>query len=437
MIAKLRPVEQRHNARTVPRSQLLEVIRIAINSARRERRGVGVLMLRVSPHDRLHLFTKDSMEAELQGVLSSLPDLLRPADCLCFVDARQVCVVLPNLTSTAQAFLASHKLSRGICEAINNAQAEWPGARPLIGIACYPEQAGDAESLLVQADAAAAEADQSESGICAYAKQVGDSTEAHLPQLRARILDLLSSNDFHVVYQPQVNLASGRCESAEVLLRATLPDGTALAPALLVAVAEHEGRVGALTSSVLNASLRQLSLWDRTGVRMRLSVNLSPHNLRDPDLPAVVARSLESWGVQGERLTLEIVESSMIHSFAEAASVLHRLKEVGVKLALDDFGTGYSCLAYLRQLPLDELKVDQAFVRGMHRSREDRQLVRAIIDLAHNFDLPAVAEGVEDDATLCALREMGCDLVQGYGISPGREASDFMSWLSCFAGRQA
>jgi EAL domain-containing protein (putative c-di-GMP-specific phosphodiesterase class I) len=145
-----------------------------------------------------------------------------------------------------------------------------------------------------------------------------------------------------------------------------------------------------------------------------------------------VARGLESWGIKSERLTLEIVESSMIHSFSEAASVLHRLKEVGVKLALDDFGTGYSCLAYLRQLPLDELKVDQAFVRNMQRSREDRQLVRAIIDLAHNFELAAVAEGVEDDSTLCILRDMGCDLVQGYGISPGREADDFAGWLACF-----
>jgi EAL domain-containing protein (putative c-di-GMP-specific phosphodiesterase class I) len=127
----------------------------------------------------------------------------------------------------------------------------------------------------------------------------------------------------------------------------------------------------------------------------------------------------------------------MIHSFTEAAASLRRLKNLGVKLSLDDFGTGYSCLAYLRQLPLDELKVDRAFVRNLNQSMEDRRLVQATIDLAHNFDLRSVAEGVEDQATLETLRDMGCDVIQGYVLSEALPADAFTRWFESFDNGQA
>jgi EAL domain-containing protein (putative c-di-GMP-specific phosphodiesterase class I) len=351
------------------------------------------------------------------------------------VNAGQVCIVLPDLANAAQALLAAYKLSRGMHEAAADTPGE-PWVRPLIGIACFPDQAEDEASLLMQADAAMAEAEASEEGIFLFPQDRMVEAAQQLPAVRGQILDALRFNDFRIAYQPQLHLASGRCDSVEALLRCTLPDGTLLSPPLLVAAAEQEGKVGALTAGILNTSLRQLSAWVRSGLSMRVSVNLSPHNLRDPDLPAVVARSLSSWGVDAAHLTLEIVESSMIRSFSEAASVLHRLKELGVKLAVDDFGTGYSCLAYLRQLPLDELKMDRAFVRNMLQSKSDRQLVQAMIDLAHNFDLHAVAEGVEDEPTLQALQEMGCDLVQGYAVSPALEAEGFASWIGAFPGQR-
>jgi len=415
----------------VRRSQLLAVVREAITKARSVQRGVAVLMICLKPKDRLRLFTQDQVEAHLEKAFAGLAQLLRPADLFCFVGAREVCVVLPDLAAAAQAFLAAHKLSRGVSETAR----ELPGdvwARALIGIACFPDQAEDADSLLMHADAAATRAEQSEDGICLFERQSDEGSDEQLPILRAQLLESLRSNAFHLAYQPQLDLANGRCESAEALLRATLADGTPLPPPLLVAAAEQEGRVGFLTGCVLNAALRQVSLWIRSGLSMRVSVNLSPHNLRDRDFPDVVARSLESWGVSADRLTLEIVESSMIHSFSEAAASLCRLKELGVKLAIDDFGTGYSCLAYLRQLPLDELKVDRAFVRSLNQSREDRQLVQATIDLAHNFDLRAVAEGVEDEATLRALQDMGCDMIQGYVLSPALPPERFAAWLDSF-----
>jgi len=188
---------------------------------------------------------------------------------------------------------------------------------------------------------------------------------------------------------------------------------------------------------VLHAALRQVSVWAGAGLPIRVSVNLSAHNLRDRGFPDLVARSLQTWGVNADRLTLEIVESSMIHSFTEAAASLHRLKNLGVSLSLDDFGTGYSSLAYLGQLPLDELKADRAFVRNMNRSLGDRRLVQATIDLAHNFDLRAVAEGVEDQETLETLRAMGCDLIQGHVLSAALPADAFTRWFEGFASQEA
>lgn len=420
----------------IERPRLLGVIREAVEGARRGRRIAAVLMLCLKPKDRLSLLTQDRSQARLEAALGRLPTLLRPVDLYCMVSLGQVCIVLPDLTNSAQALLAAYKLSRGMYDATSDAPGDsW--VRALIGIACFPDQADDEASLLMQADAAMMEAEASEDGIFLFPQDRNVEAAQQLPAVRGQILDVLRFNEFRIAYQPQLHLASGRCDSAEALLRCNLPDGTPLSPQLLVTVAEQEGKMGALTASILNGALRQLSAWARAGLSLRLSVNLSPHNLRDADLPAVVARSLSSWGVDPGRLTLEIVESSMIRSFSDAASILHRLKQLGVKLAVDDFGTGYSCLAYLSQLPLDELKMDRAFVRNLLQSKSDRQLVRAMIDLAHNFDLQAVAEGVEDAPTMAALKEMGCDLVQGYAVSAALEAEGFAKWFGSLTGQQS
>jgi EAL domain-containing protein (putative c-di-GMP-specific phosphodiesterase class I) len=392
-------------------------------------------MLRLRPKDRLSLFTQERWEARAEKEFIYLARLLRPADRYCIVDTLQLCIVLPDLAAAAQATLAAHKLSRAMTHSSRNLPGQAWG-RVLIGIACSPDHAGDVETLLMHADAAATQAEQHEDGIWLFDRRSPDGTGEQLPIAREEALEALRANAFSLAYQPQLDLRSGRCESVEALLRATSVDGRPLPPPLLVATAEEEGRIGFLTTSVLHAALRQVSVWAKAGLPMRVSVNLSTHNLRDRGFSDLVARSLATWGVSPGGLTLEIVESSMIHSFTEAAESLHRLKDLGIKLSLDDFGTGYSCLAYLRQLPFDELKVDRAFVRNLNQSREDRRLVQATIDLAHNFDLRAVAEGVEDEATVRTLQGMGCDMIQGHVLSQALPAEGFTRWLASFAGGQ-
>ncbi len=437
MAAWLLPKRQKQpGAQQMQRSHLVPVVGETIAKASAAKRGVAVLMLRLKPKDRIYLFTQERWEVQAEKEFVQLAQLLRPADRYCIVDTLQLCIVLPDLAAAAQATLAAHKLSRAMAHASRKLPGQSWG-RVLIGIACCPDHAEDAESLLMRADAAATQAEQHEDGIWLFDEGSTDGTDEQLPIAREEALDALRSNAFSLAYQPQLDLGSGRCESVEALLRATLADGRPLPPPWLVATAEAEGRIGFLTGSVLHAALRQVSVWSNDGLPMRVSVNLSTHNLRDRGFPDLVARSLATWGVNADCLTLEIVESSMIHSFTEAAASLHRLKDLGVKLSLDDFGTGYSCLAYLGQLPLDELKVDRAFVRNLNQSLEDRRLVQATIDLAHNFDLRAVAEGVEDEATLNTLQGMGCDIIQGHVLSEALPAEGFTRWLEGFASWQA
>ncbi len=428
-------MRRRPGERQIQRSQLVPAVAETIAKARSAKRCVAVLMLRLKPRDRLSLLTQEHIGAQAEQEFVQLAQLLRPADRYCIVDTLQLCMVLPDLAAAAQATLAAHKLSRAMMHASRRLPLIW--GRVLLGIACSPDHAEDAETLLMCADTAATQAEQREDGIWLFDERSPDGAAEAPPIVHAEALEILRSNAFTLAYQPQLDLASGRCESVEALLRATLADGRSLPPPLLVATAEEEGRIGFLTSSVLHAALRQVSVWASTGLPIRVSVNLSAHNLRDRGFPDLVARSLVTWSVNADRLTLEIVESSMIHSFTEAAASLRRLKNLGVKLSLDDFGTGYSCLAYLGQLPLDELKVDRAFVRNMNRSLGDRRLVQATIDLAHNFDLGAVAEGVEDQATLETLRDMGCDVIQGHVLSEALPADAFTRWVEGFASGQA
>jgi EAL domain-containing protein (putative c-di-GMP-specific phosphodiesterase class I) len=411
----------------IGRAQLLERIDAALRDAAEDSRLVAVLMVCVNAADRVFLLTQQQLTRRWSLAVDAVPDLLRKPDFFCRVGEHQFCVVLPGLASPAQALLAAYKITRAIAPCLADEWAE-DSARVLAGVACFPEHGDAGERLLRNADAAMQDAAGNEEGIVMFATLAHDEPIDLLPGLRDQVIDALRSDAYRLAYQPQLDLASGRCEGVEALLRCTLANGVPLPPTTLIAAAEREGRLGDLTNRVLNTALLQASAWRSAGVATRVSVNLPPDSLRDHELPSDIARTLEVWDSEPGILTLEIVESSMIHDFAQAADVLRDLKRLGVRLAVDDFGTGYSCLAYLRQLPLDELKIDRAFVCNVERSAGERQLVAAMIDLAHSFGMRAVAEGVEDQGTLELLREMGCDMIQGYVYSRPLEAADFLAF---------
>jgi EAL domain-containing protein (putative c-di-GMP-specific phosphodiesterase class I) len=202
----------------------------------------------------------------------------------------------------------------------------------------------------------------------------------------------------------------------------------------MIGIAERTGLIGSLTVWMLNAVLRHAASMQRDGQGPRFAINLSTRTLTDVELPTVVDQAMKTWGVNPATITLEITESSMIADAERSMAMLTRLKAVGVALSIDDFGTGYSSLTYLKRYPLDELKIDRLFVAGLLTDRGDRQIVRSVINLAHNFDLRAVAEGVEDAAGLEELRRLGCDLAQGFVISAPLPEKAFRDWWAVNAG---
>ena len=243
-------------------------------------------------------------------------------------------------------------------------------------------------------------------------------------ELRAAI----EKDELRLYYQPKVDLATGRLDSVEALVRWQHPTRGFMPPDQFIPLAEQTGLITPLSHWVLTAAVRQCRLWQDAGRPIRIAVNLSTRLLLRRDLVETITALLQAEGVQPRWLEVEITESAMMADPSRALSMLTRLHDMGVRLAIDDFGTGYSSLSYLKRLPVDEIKIDKSFVLDMPANNDDAAIARSIIDLGHNLNLSVVAEGVEDDATWHQLLAMGCDQAQGYYLSRPLPAADFAVW---------
>jgi EAL domain-containing protein (putative c-di-GMP-specific phosphodiesterase class I) len=244
--------------------------------------------------------------------------------------------------------------------------------------------------------------------------------DQHSPERLAVVGDLrraIDNDELALVYQPKVSLESGRCIGAEALIRWHHPQRGMVPPDQFIPLAEQTGLIQPLSRWVLSTALRQARAWHDAGVDIPIAVNLSMRDLHDPELPDTVAELLAKWDVAPTRLMVEITENGLMADPARALQTVIGLRTMGIRIAIDDFGTGYSSLAYLKRLPVDELKIDRSFVRELAADQDDLAIVRSTISLGHDLGLRIVAEGVEDAATLDLLAELGCDVGQGYHIS--------------------
>jgi EAL domain-containing protein (putative c-di-GMP-specific phosphodiesterase class I) len=259
------------------------------------------------------------------------------------------------------------------------------------------------------------------------------SVDRNSPQRLALIADLreaVERRDLLVAFQPKVDPATGVVTGAEALARWHHSVLGAVPPDEFIPLAEHSGLVRPLTLHVLELALRRRAAWARAGHDLNVAVNLSPNSLLDIELPDIVARLLAQTGNAPSTLTLEITESTILADPAGSMATLEKLHTLGVKLSIDDFGTGYSSLGRLRELPIHEVKIDKSFVKRIAADHRDRAVVRSAVQLGHALDLEVVAEGVEDHDTYEYLAREGCDVVQGYHISPPLPPDAFAEWLT-------
>jgi EAL domain-containing protein (putative c-di-GMP-specific phosphodiesterase class I) len=361
-------------------------------------------------------------EELIRRVASTLPD----HDYLGVPSPNEIWVVLPRLPSAVMAGLAASNLVAALEPPVVNDDGVVT-VRPIIGIALAARTGSTPLTMLK----AAANAER-------HARSVGHRYWLDVTNERNHLLDTeivaqlqraLARDGLAVFYQPKVDITTGKILGIEALIRWSGPQRLSIAPSMLVDAAEEYGLMPELTRFVLNTALREyVSVF--SGVDLgKVWVNISASMLRDATLPALLMQLTKVWGVSPHMLGLELTESTLLTDVEKSIATLNTLVGHGFSLAIDDFGTGYSSLAYLRRLPLSELKIDQLFVRNMGASLADKQIVRTIIDLAHNFQLAVVAEGAEHDVALTMLKEMNCDQVQGFVHTRPLPAGELVKWV--------
>jgi len=351
--------------------------------------------------------------------------VLRAGDVLSEFGRDDLICVLPAIPSSGVALLAAHKIMRVIGAPVRVDDGEIV-PRPAIGIAIHPEH-GDSPALLLQRAKIACQAALERPEHVAQYSDALEHTQAESLAYESRLRAALDEGQLDLVFQPQFRLTDRRIAGVEGLLRWDDAQLGAVEARKTIAVAESAGLINEVSWWVLNNALRHCAEFGERGLHIPVSINLSPQNLLERDLPDFIDRGLRTWDLSPDRLVLEITENAMLSAAAEVGETLTRLKDSGVRIALDDFGTGYSSMSSLSAIPLDELKIDRSFVHDLHLNAQHDRIVRSLIGLGHNLGLTVVAEGVEHEAAVQRLAELECDRMQGFHPGAPLAARDFLT----------
>jgi diguanylate cyclase (GGDEF)-like protein len=396
----------------------------------RERSGSVAVMLMDLDHfkeinDTLGHHFGDQLLKEIGPRLSTV---LRDNDLMARLGGDEFGVLLPDIPDQKVAVRIAERLMEELEHPITveGLALDVSGS---VGIAIFPTQSEDADTLLRRADVAMYAAKEAGGGYEMYHEEMDRHHPSRLT-LIGQVRPAIENNEFVVFFQPKVRLSDGRVAGAEALVRWQHPDRGLVPPDEFIPFVEKTVLLRPLTLYVFNDVLRQWRRWADDGIRMPVSVNLSPRSLLDNQLPDQIAELLARWEVPPRFLKVELTESFLMAESGRSAGVLDRLSDIGLGLSIDDFGTGYSSLSHLKRLPIDEIKVDRSFVTHMHQDSNDFMIVRATIELGRNLGLLVVAEGVEDLEAFDRLADFGCDEAQGYYISRPMPADAFTRWLS-------
>jgi diguanylate cyclase (GGDEF)-like protein/PAS domain S-box-containing protein len=353
---------------------------------------------------------------------------VRKSDTVARIGGDEYAVLLPAVGGEIEASRIAKKILTAF-ETPIEVRGSVFDVTPSIGIALFPQHGDDAESLHRRADIAMYVAKESMSGYAIYSEKTDRHRTGHLAMAQ-ELRSAIDKDELVLHYQPKAHLRTGLVTHVEALVRWRHPEKGMISPAHFIPLAERTGLIKPMTDKILDIALRQCREWRQLGTPMSVAVNLSTRTLQESFLADLVLSLLEKWEVDPSYLKLEITESSVLSDPDRVIDILESLQRKGVHFSLDDFGTGYSSLSYLRKLPVDEIKIDQSFVRDMVHNESDGEIVSATINLAHNLGRQVVAEGIEDRPTWDMLRELGCDLGQGYYLSKPLAPDALSRWLS-------
>ncbi|MCP2245422.1 putative bifunctional diguanylate cyclase/phosphodiesterase [Lentzea aerocolonigenes] len=371
----------------------------------------------------------------LRQVANRLSWAVRDTDLVARLGGDEFAVLLPGVGSAENARMVADKILSALAMPVTleGLELEIAGS---VGVALCPSDSGDGHELLRHADIAMYAAKREKSGVAVYDARLHERGAAHLTAV-TELRHAIDRNELFLHYQPKALADTGAVCGVEALARWQHPTRGLVRPDEFIPIAEENGLIEPLTRYVIDAALRQCRVWQDAGWEVPVSVNVGAACLHHTEFPGDVADLIKRHGLPARLLTLEITESAIISDPDRAVEVLRGLTELGVRLSIDDFGTGYSSISYLRNMRVHEMKLDRSFVTHMCTDAGDSAIVHALVALARNFGLQAVAEGVEDQDTWTALAEAGCDVVQGYFLSEPLPAEEVVSWLGDRAAAHA
>jgi len=390
----------------------------AISHAERNRSQVAVLFLDLdrfkNVNDSLGHSVGDKL---LQEVARRLRSCMRASDTVSRQGGDEFVILMQDVSDPADIARGAQKVLDAVASAYAIDGHELI-TTPSIGISMYPSDGQDVESLLKNADAAMYHAKESGRNNYQFFTQDMNTRALERLSLERSLRRAVERDELRLHYQPQYEVGSGRIVGVEALIRWQHPEFGLIPPGRFIRFAEETDLIGEVGKWVLHEACRQARAWQAQGLpAVRMAVNISAAQFRNPDFPGTVLEALRSSGLEARYLEIELTESIIMQDVERATGLLEQLKMLGLELAIDDFGTGYSSLSYLKRFPIDLLKIDQSFVRDITTDKDDAAITSAIIALTHNLELRTIAEGVETAEQLKFLEDHGCDEVQGFLFS--------------------
>ena len=399
----------------------------AILAGQRENKSVALILMDLDQFKDINdTLGHQRGDILLKEISSRLQNAMFQRDMVARLGGDEFAVLLP-LAESGHASLVAEKVVK-ILEPPFLIEGISIAVEASIGIALFPDHSTDAEGLIRRADVAMYIAKHAKQGVTFY----DPAQDKHSPQKLALMGELrhaIENEELVLYYQPKINLKTNRVMGVEALVRWKHPKRGMIPPYEFIEPAERTGLIKPLTLWVFNTALRQCHDFQKTGMEISISINLSTRNLQDPALPDQIGEKVKACGLAPGMLEFEITESAIMDDPEHALEVISHLKGLGVKFAIDDFGTGYSSLGYLRKLPVDVIKIDRSFVKDMTENKDNAAIVRSTIDLAHDLGLWVIAEGVEDKETYDQLTAMGCDAAQGYYMCKPIPEEALATWL--------
>lgn len=399
--------------------------------AKRENQQVAVLFLDFDHFKRINdTLGHDAGDQLLQQVAQRLSATIRESDLVARLGGDEFVLVLTglNMAQSAHELLQLVERVRGAFDSAFSVNGQDLSLTVSIGVSMFPDDAVDAPNLIKQADTAMyAAKEQGRNAYRFFTADMNARIQARL-QLENALRRALANQEFYLVYQPQIDMATGLPVGVEALVRWRNPEHGEIQPGEFIAVAEESGLIHPIGAWVLETACRQGREWAEQDMLLRISVNVSVRQLEQDTWLEVVRNALKVSRLAPSYLDLEITESVIISNADKAVATLSRLKQMGVTLTMDDFGTGYSSLYYLTRLPLNNIKIDQKFIRGLDHDRNDEAITHAIIALAHGLGMRVIAEGVETPSQFRFLQKHGCEEAQGFYIGRPMTAPALKAW---------